>query len=70
MSVFRQLTPTPDSPNIRHVSAPLAAAGISILYQSTYTGDFLLVKNSDFDRASSIFTLCGCTWEGALLYRR
>ncbi|WOO83324.1 uncharacterized protein LOC62_05G006852 [Vanrija pseudolonga] len=48
-----------DSPNIRHVSAPLAAAGISILYQSTYTGDFLLVKNSDFDRASSIFNRCG-----------
>ncbi|KAL1405831.1 hypothetical protein Q8F55_007509 [Vanrija albida] len=48
-----------DSPNIRHVSAPLAAAGISILYQSTYTGDFLLVKNGDFDRASSIFALCG-----------
>ncbi|KLT42669.1 hypothetical protein CC85DRAFT_285393 [Cutaneotrichosporon oleaginosum] len=44
-----------DSPHLRHVSAPLAEAGISILYQSSYFTDFLLVKSSDFERASAIF---------------
>nr|ODN92340.1 hypothetical protein L204_05439 [Cryptococcus depauperatus CBS 7855] len=45
-----------DSPHLRHVSSPLARAGISILYQSSYFTDFLLVKESDFERASEIFT--------------
>ncbi|WWC71054.1 uncharacterized protein I206_105007 [Kwoniella pini CBS 10737] len=44
-----------DSPHLRHVSAPLAKAGISILYQSSYFTDFLLVKESDFEKAHSIF---------------
>ncbi|BEJ10691.1 hypothetical protein CspHIS471_0101130 [Cutaneotrichosporon sp. HIS471] len=44
-----------DSPHLRHVSTPLAEAGISILYQSSYFTDFLLVKSSDFERASAIF---------------
>ncbi|BEI85607.1 hypothetical protein CcaverHIS002_0510080 [Cutaneotrichosporon cavernicola] len=44
-----------DSPHLRHVSAPLAEGGISILYQSSYFTDFLLVKSSDFERASAIF---------------
>ncbi|OCF75343.1 hypothetical protein I204_04198 [Kwoniella mangroviensis CBS 8886] len=45
-----------DSPHLRHVSAPLAKAGISILYQSSYFTDFLLVKESDFEKARNIFT--------------
>ncbi|RXK35772.1 hypothetical protein M231_06958 [Tremella mesenterica] len=44
-----------DSPHLREVSAPLAKAGISILYQSSYFTDFLLVRSSDFVRASEIF---------------
>ncbi|WVQ65411.1 uncharacterized protein L199_003587 [Kwoniella botswanensis] len=44
-----------DSPHLRHVSAPLAKAGISILYQSSYFTDFLLVKESDFENAKNIF---------------
>ncbi|WWC96468.1 hypothetical protein V866_003336 [Kwoniella sp. B9012] len=44
-----------DSPHLRHVSAPLAKAGISILYQSSYFTDFLLVKESDFENARNIF---------------
>ncbi|RSH90866.1 hypothetical protein EHS25_010042 [Saitozyma podzolica] len=44
-----------DSPHLRHVCVPLARAGISILYQSSYFTDFLLVKASDFDKASLIF---------------
>ena len=50
----------PDSPHLRHVSAPLAAAGVSILYQSSYFTDFLLVKAEDFDRAQRIFKSRGC----------
>jgi len=49
-----------DSPHLRHVSAPLAREGISILYQSSYFTDFLLVKYEDFVRASDIFTMHGC----------
>ncbi|ODO05097.1 hypothetical protein L198_01784 [Cryptococcus wingfieldii CBS 7118] len=45
-----------DSPHLRHVSAPLARAGISILYQSSYFTDFLLVKESDFEKAAGIFS--------------
>ncbi|WWD18759.1 hypothetical protein CI109_103214 [Kwoniella shandongensis] len=44
-----------DSPHLRQVSAPLARAGISILYQSSYFTDFLLVKADDFDKAEGIF---------------
>ncbi|KAK8858867.1 hypothetical protein IAR55_003098 [Kwoniella newhampshirensis] len=44
-----------DSPHLRHVSAPLARAGISILYQSSYFTDFLLVKADDFEKAATIF---------------
>lgn len=54
--------PSSDSPHLRHVSAPLARAGISILYQSSYFTDFLLVKASDFDKASLIFAEQGCEW--------
>lgn len=49
-----------DSPHLRFVSAPLARAGISILYQSSYFTDFLLVKEDDFDRAAIIFASQGC----------
>ncbi|WVQ73309.1 hypothetical protein IAR50_002877 [Cryptococcus sp. DSM 104548] len=48
-----------DSPHLRHVSTPLARAGISILYQSSYFTDFLLVKESDFVKAAGIFTQQG-----------
>ncbi|TYJ56446.1 hypothetical protein B9479_002849 [Cryptococcus floricola] len=48
-----------DSPHLRHVSAPLARAGISILYQSSYFTDFLLVKESDFEKAAGIFSQQG-----------
>ena len=51
---------TVDSPHLRHVSAPLSRAGISILYQSSYFSDFLLVKESTFKRASEIFADQGC----------
>lgn len=49
-----------DSPHLRYVSAPLARAGISILYQSTYLTDFLLVKEEDLDKAARIFVSQGC----------
>ncbi|WVQ84389.1 hypothetical protein IAT38_006541 [Cryptococcus sp. DSM 104549] len=48
-----------DSPHLRHVSAPLARAGISILYQSSYFTDFLLVKESEFEKAAGIFARQG-----------
>ncbi|KAL7420556.1 hypothetical protein Q5752_004507 [Cryptotrichosporon argae] len=48
-----------DSPHLRHVSAPLAEAGITILYQSSYYTDFLLVKETDFVKASKIFASHG-----------
>ena len=51
---------TTDSPHLRHVSAPLARAGISILYQSSYFTDFLLVKEANFQKASAIFASQGC----------
>lgn len=49
-----------DSPHLRYVSAPLAAANITILYQSSYHADFLLVKETDFEQASAIFTVHDC----------
>ena len=51
---------TVDSPHLRHVSAPLSRQGISILYQSSYFTDFLLVKETDFGKASAIFAEQGC----------
>jgi len=51
----------PDSPHLRHVSAPLARAGISILYQSSYFTDYILVKESDFAKASWVFASQGCS---------
>ncbi|WVQ96291.1 hypothetical protein IAU59_003395 [Kwoniella sp. CBS 9459] len=48
-----------DSPHLRHVSSPLAKAGISILYQSSYFTDFLLVKETDFEKAASVFASQG-----------
>jgi hypothetical protein len=49
-----------DSPHLRYVSAPLAAANITILYQSSYHADFLLVKETDFEQASAIFAMHNC----------
>lgn len=49
-----------DSPHLRYVSSPLAREGISILYQSSYFADFLLVKEEDFERAARIFVSQGC----------
>ena len=49
-----------DSPHLRYVSSPLAAANITILYQSSYHADFLLVKETDFEQASAIFTVHDC----------
>ncbi|EJT47771.1 hypothetical protein A1Q1_03346 [Trichosporon asahii var. asahii CBS 2479] len=42
-------------PHLRHVSAALAEGNVSILYQSSYFTDFLLVKAEDFERAAEIF---------------
>ncbi|PPQ65362.1 hypothetical protein CVT24_011472 [Panaeolus cyanescens] len=41
------------------LSAPLAAAGISILYQSSYTSDFIFVKESRLQEAMSLFAAAG-----------
>ncbi len=60
---MRALMAIADSPHLRHVSAPLARAGISILYQSSYHADFLMVKETDFDRASEIFAGQGCEFD-------
>jgi len=49
-----------DSPHLRHVSAPLSKAGISILYQSSYFSDYILVRETNFARASDIFAQQGC----------
>lgn len=48
---------------VRELSAPLAAAGISILYQSSYLSDFIFVK--DF-RLEEVMKLLGA--EGFTLY--
>ena len=62
-AVFTSLSADPcnsaDSPHLREVSAPLAHAGTSILYQSSYFTDFLQVKEADFEKASSIFAQQG-----------
>jgi len=49
-----------DSPHLRYVSGPLARAGISILYQSSYFCDYLLCKSEDFDKVATIFVSQGC----------
>ncbi|KAG2156296.1 hypothetical protein DEU56DRAFT_766406 [Suillus clintonianus] len=43
---------------VHELSAPLAAAGISILYQSSYLSDFIFVKES---RLQEVMTLLGST---------
>ncbi|TFK22318.1 hypothetical protein FA15DRAFT_596298 [Coprinopsis marcescibilis] len=44
---------------VRELSAPLAAAGISILYQSSYMSDFIFVKESRLQDALSLFNTAG-----------
>ncbi|KAG6842048.1 hypothetical protein C0991_003574 [Blastosporella zonata] len=44
---------------VNEVSAPLAAAGISILYQSSYMSDFILVKESRIQEAMSLLAEAG-----------
>ncbi|KAH9482540.1 hypothetical protein JR316_0004640 [Psilocybe cubensis] len=41
------------------LSAPLAAAGISILYQSSYMSDFIFVKESRLQEAMELFASAG-----------
>ncbi|KAF8969424.1 hypothetical protein BDZ97DRAFT_1795567 [Flammula alnicola] len=41
------------------LSAPLAAAGISILYQSSYMSDFIFVKESRLQEAMDLFASAG-----------
>lgn len=55
-----------DSPHLRQVSAPLAEAGISILYQSSYFTDFILVKEIDFEKTSAIFAQHNCAFPSHL----
>ncbi|CAA7260072.1 unnamed protein product [Cyclocybe aegerita] len=44
---------------VHDLSAPLAAAGISILYQSSYTSDFIFVKESRLQEAMNLFASAG-----------
>ncbi|KAI0036728.1 hypothetical protein K488DRAFT_81723 [Vararia minispora EC-137] len=44
---------------VHEISAPLAAAGISILYQSSYTSDFIFVKTSRLRETMKIFAAAG-----------
>jgi len=44
---------------VYELSAPLAAAGISILYQSTYMSDFIFVKESRLHEVTSLFSEAG-----------
>ncbi|TDL29810.1 hypothetical protein BD410DRAFT_798298 [Rickenella mellea] len=44
---------------VRELSAPLAAAGISILYQSSYMSDFIFVKASRLAEAISLLGAAG-----------
>ncbi|KAG6817864.1 hypothetical protein H0H87_001696 [Tephrocybe sp. NHM501043] len=44
---------------VNEVSAPLATAGISILYQSSYMSDFILVKESRMQEAMSLLAEAG-----------
>ncbi|KAF8559190.1 hypothetical protein OG21DRAFT_1474571 [Imleria badia] len=44
---------------VHELSAPLAAAGISILYQSSYMSDFIFVKESRLREVMSLFGAAG-----------
>ncbi|KAL1739220.1 hypothetical protein HDZ31DRAFT_49730, partial [Schizophyllum fasciatum] len=44
---------------VNELSAPIAAAGISILYQSSYMSDFILVKESRLAEVMSLFSVAG-----------
>ncbi|KDQ64383.1 hypothetical protein JAAARDRAFT_187716 [Jaapia argillacea MUCL 33604] len=44
---------------VHELSAPLALAGISILYQSSYTSDFLLVKSSRLQKVMCLLATAG-----------
>ncbi|VDB90180.1 unnamed protein product [Peniophora sp. CBMAI 1063] len=44
---------------VHEISAPLAAAGISILYQSSHISDFIFVKASRLHEVLSIFSSAG-----------
>ncbi|KAH6915112.1 hypothetical protein BKA70DRAFT_1368898 [Coprinopsis sp. MPI-PUGE-AT-0042] len=44
---------------VHELSAPLAAAGISILYQSSYTSDFIFVKEARLQEVLSLFSEAG-----------
>ncbi|KAF8076651.1 hypothetical protein FPV67DRAFT_1472200 [Lyophyllum atratum] len=44
---------------VNEVSAPLAAAGISILYQSSYMSDFILVKTARLQETMSLLADAG-----------
>ncbi|KAJ3493962.1 hypothetical protein NLJ89_g10905 [Agrocybe chaxingu] len=44
---------------VHDLSAPLAAAGISILYQSSYTSDFIFVKEFRLREAMNLFASAG-----------
>ncbi|KAK2466048.1 hypothetical protein APHAL10511_001690 [Amanita phalloides] len=44
---------------VNELSAPLAAAGISILYQSSYMSDFIFVKESRLQEALDLFANAG-----------
>ncbi|KAF8639804.1 hypothetical protein AX17_001063 [Amanita inopinata Kibby_2008] len=44
---------------VNELSAPLAAAGISILYQSSYMSDFIFVKESRLQEALDLFSAVG-----------
>ncbi|KAJ7721183.1 hypothetical protein DFH07DRAFT_858084 [Mycena maculata] len=44
---------------VNELSAPLAAAGISILYQSSYMSDFIFVKEQHLGEAMGLFAAAG-----------
>ncbi|KAF7332299.1 ACT-7 domain-containing protein [Mycena kentingensis (nom. inval.)] len=44
---------------VSELSAPLAAAGISILYQSSYMSDFIFVKERRLAEVMSLFAIAG-----------
>jgi hypothetical protein len=44
---------------VNELSAPLAAAGISILYQSSYMSDFIFVKESRIQQVLELFSRAG-----------
>ncbi|KAJ7498679.1 hypothetical protein FB451DRAFT_1161382 [Mycena latifolia] len=58
------LTPHPEDnagARVNELSAPLAAAGISILYQSSYMSDFIFVKERRLAEAMALFAAAGFT---------